>query len=432
MTSAPVGPTVAAVTRRFVGLTALRWLPTGLVVPVTVLLASSRGLSPAEIGLVFTVQGTVVVLLELPTGGLADALGRRGVLAAGGLLHASGLLVLAGADGLGGFCLAFALVGVGRALDSGPLEAWFVDTATTLDSRVDVTPGLASAGVADGAALCVGAVLGGTLPLVADDVLWLPVLVAAALALVHVAAVLLLVVPVGPARPHRTVVVALQQGVGDVPRTISSSIRLARTDPVLRLLVALTFGIGLVLTTLELLVPLRFAALTGEQASATSAFGVTVAAAFAAAALGSGLAPRLRSLAGGSAPVVMAALLALSAVAVLGVAAAPTVTLTAVPYIGFYLLNGATWPLRKHLMHERVSSVQRATMISAASLALQLGGITGNNVQTRLYQDVSPSAAFILATAALVVLALLSLRLRKHLPPPVCRNHPKATARHTR
>jgi hypothetical protein len=45
-------------------LTVLRWLPVGLTAPVTVLLAQSRGLSLAEIGLLFTVHGAIVVALE--------------------------------------------------------------------------------------------------------------------------------------------------------------------------------------------------------------------------------------------------------------------------------------------------------------------------------------------------------------------------------
>ena len=65
--------TVRSAERRFVLLTALRWLPVGFVVPVTVLLAASRGLSPVEIGLAFTAHGVVIVLLELPTGGLDPA-----------------------------------------------------------------------------------------------------------------------------------------------------------------------------------------------------------------------------------------------------------------------------------------------------------------------------------------------------------------------
>ena len=47
--------------RRFLVLTGLRWLPTGLLIPVTVLLALSRGLSLTEIGLVFSLQGLVVL-----------------------------------------------------------------------------------------------------------------------------------------------------------------------------------------------------------------------------------------------------------------------------------------------------------------------------------------------------------------------------------
>lgn len=62
--------TPAQARRRYVGLTALRWLPVGIAAPVTVLLATSRGLSPADVGLTVAVYGAVTLLLELPTGGL--------------------------------------------------------------------------------------------------------------------------------------------------------------------------------------------------------------------------------------------------------------------------------------------------------------------------------------------------------------------------
>ncbi len=160
---------VRSATRRYVGLTGLHWLPVGLSAPVTVLLASARGLSPADIGLAFAVYSMVVLVLELPTGGLADAVGHRPVLVLAGLLTTAGLLLLVVAGGMAGFALALALLGVGRALDSGPLEAWYVDTARATDPDADVTPGLSRAGAADGAGLCLGALLGGLLPLLAGD-----------------------------------------------------------------------------------------------------------------------------------------------------------------------------------------------------------------------------------------------------------------------
>src|SRR6185312_11862993 len=95
--------TVRSATRRLVGLTALRWLPVGLTTPITVLLAQARGLSLAGIGVLFTVHGVVVTAMELPTGGLADVLGRRPVVVAGALLHIASCLLYATATGFGGF-----------------------------------------------------------------------------------------------------------------------------------------------------------------------------------------------------------------------------------------------------------------------------------------------------------------------------------------
>ena len=62
---------------RFLVLLGLRWLPVGLMIPVSVLLMLERGLSLAQAGSVAAIQGITVMILELPTGGLTDALGRR-------------------------------------------------------------------------------------------------------------------------------------------------------------------------------------------------------------------------------------------------------------------------------------------------------------------------------------------------------------------
>ncbi len=73
-----------SVRTRFWLLTGLRWLPTGFIIPVTALLPLHRGLTIAEMGAAFAMQGLVVLALELPTGGFADALGRKPVVIASG------------------------------------------------------------------------------------------------------------------------------------------------------------------------------------------------------------------------------------------------------------------------------------------------------------------------------------------------------------
>ncbi|HJT64410.1 MAG TPA: MFS transporter, partial [Candidatus Limnocylindria bacterium] len=59
----------AAIRRRYLFLIGLRWFQSGLLIPILVLLMVSRGLSLVEIGLVGAVQGVIVLVLELPTGG---------------------------------------------------------------------------------------------------------------------------------------------------------------------------------------------------------------------------------------------------------------------------------------------------------------------------------------------------------------------------
>lgn len=404
------GLTLTSARRRFVLLTGLRWLPVGFIVPVTVLLASSRGLSPVEIGLAFSAHGVVVVLLELPTGGLADALGRRPVLLLSGLFNLAGLLLFVAAQTPLAFALAYAVVGIGRALDSGPLESWYVDAVHALDPDADTTTGLARAGVANGAALTIGAVAGGLLPLLSGAALSAPYLVAAALTLVQLGCVARYVVPVGPVRTARGPAAALAQGLRDVPRTVGEAVALARRDPALRLLLLLAAGTGAALVTIELLAPLRFAALTGGAAEGSGAYGVVVALGFAGAAAGSALAPAGKRLWHGSAPRAMAAASVASAVAMLGIGLADAVALLGVGFAAFYLCSGAGWPLRQQLLHTRVGTAHRSSMVSVMSLMLQFGGLLTNQIAPRLF-TVDPVLAFGAAAGLLLLLAGVTLRL---------------------
>lgn len=117
------------VRRRFLLLRALRWLPTGLLVPVLILILLDRGFTLTELGLIASVQGLVVVLLELPTGALADAVGRRPVLLVANVFLLASVALLVFADSLLLLGASFALQGAYRALESGPLDAWYVDTS---------------------------------------------------------------------------------------------------------------------------------------------------------------------------------------------------------------------------------------------------------------------------------------------------------------
>ncbi|MGY1771510.1 MFS transporter [Blastococcus sp. SYSU D00813] len=405
----------AAATRRYVLLTTLRWLPTGIALPGMALLATARGLPPADVGVVFAVGSAVALVLELPTGGLADALGTRPVLVASAVLQGAGLLVFAAAGSLAGFALATGLVGAGRALDSGPLESWFVDTVARADRAADPTPGLARGSAANAVGLMAGAVLGGLTPAAAQrwggdgDALAVPFVLAAGLVAVHLTAVLLLVVPLP--RPSGSAGPRVRPGVAGVPVLVRDTVAGTLRDGTLRRLAGITLFTGVVLATLESVGPLHFGALAGDPAAGTAVFGTVMAVSFAAAAAGATLAPAAGRLARGSVAAASTVLALACAAAVVGVGTGRHVAVAGAACAAFYLANAAAWPLRQRLLHTRVGAGSRSTTVSAMSVALMVGGIAGSLVMPRLGELLGLPWCLALTAVPLVAIAALSLRL---------------------
>ena len=414
--------TVRSATRRLVVLTALRWFPVGLTVPVMVLLGTARGLSLADLGLLLTAYGVVVLVLELPTGGLADVLGRRPVVLLGTALHALSCTAFVLADGVPGFLLAFVLHGVGRALDSGPVEAWYVDTVHELDPSADVAPGLAAHSAADGGSLAVGAALGGLIPMLlggGTGALAAPFVAAIGLDLVYAAATLRLLSEVRPPRDG-SLRRELSNGMRALPATVRGTVRLAISDGPFRLVLLLTASGGVGLVAFELLAPLRFVELAGSPGRGAAAFGTVQAVSFATAAGAALAGPWLRRRLRGSTPATCSLLAVVGAVGLAGYGLADLLVVAGMAMCGYYVAHGATWPLLSAVMHSRVTSAHRSTAVSAMSLALSLGGITGNLALPRIAGAVSLQTAFLTVGALVLLSALLCLRL----PPPRAASEP--------
>jgi MFS family permease len=148
----------------YFGVTALTWLSVAIPLPIFVLYMQARGIDLFQLGIIMGVYSIVIVLLELPTGGLADAIGRKGVaLLAHSISLISGIVMLFSFS-FAGFLLAMILNGIGRALASGTLDAWFVDSLQEAEPGIDLQPALAQAGTVTLLALGTGTLIGGLLP----------------------------------------------------------------------------------------------------------------------------------------------------------------------------------------------------------------------------------------------------------------------------
>jgi len=88
----------------------------GSVVPVLPLYARSFGVSQAAVGLTISVYGLARFLIALPSGRLADGLGRRATLALGGAVTVLGNVLCAYAPSFGLFLCGRFVAGAGAAL----------------------------------------------------------------------------------------------------------------------------------------------------------------------------------------------------------------------------------------------------------------------------------------------------------------------------
>lgn len=458
---------------RFTLLAALRWFPVGLMVPVLILLMQARGLDLAQAGRLMAVYGVVALVLELPTGGLADVIGRRPVLAGAAVLSAAGAAALALSTSVPLMVGAVAALGAGRALASGPLEAWYVDAVRRNDPQADIRTGIGRAQAAEGLALAVGSAIGGILPALmvraglmapaaatADTGRWLlplsvPLLAAAVMLVVQAVAVLLLATEprergsgrrrAGPGRRQGargtaagslveggspgagTAEGGSREGVGAEggdgagARTIRGTVRAGVTVVLhgrgLRRLVGYSALLGVALSGVELTSPAAFSALLGGPERAGGAYGLLVGLGFGAAALGALLAPAaVRRV--GDARRSAIGLAAASAVVVL-LLAVPAAAVAGAGFLAFYLVLGVNGPILAGLLHDRVPSAQRSTVLSAESLALQLGGVVASLAVGALVAATSVASGYLVAAVALALGALLLRGLGRAAAPAI-------------
>lgn len=363
----PLSPLAAR--RIFLTLTTTRWLPIGFVVGLFTLWMLERGLTLPQALTASAVTGVAVVALELPTSGFADALGRRPVLVAAAVANVAAILALLVAQSFAAFVVASLLTGVFRALDSGPLEAWYVDTVHASRPGADVDQDLSRSTSILGLAIAGGALLSGGLvawhPVASHSALWLPIVICLALSVVHLVAVLVLM------REPRTHLDATgwaraATSARETPGVIASGLRLVRDNPVLRGLVLLECFWSTAMIAMESLTPVRMAELLGSEERAGVVMGPLAAGAWLVFAVGAWLCGRASARWG----VARAAILGrvVHSVLTMGMALAVGPIGLVVAHLLAYTGHGMQGPAYSALLHREASSANRSTVLSLASM----------------------------------------------------------------
>ncbi len=409
--------TLRSVERRYALILFLFWFSTALPMSMFILLAQARGMTLGQLGLLTALYSATIFLLEIPTGGLADAWGRRRVALLGEAVTLAGWGIFLVSFSFPSFLAAFVLNGIGRALASGTLDAWFVDSLQSIQPGVDLHPRLARTGAVTFIALGLGAVCGGVIArgfafLPPDGAAILtplasPGLVAIVLRLGLMTSIALLV----HEPEHRLQTASWQRGIAEIPSLLRDAVRLTAGSRILVRLLAVAGASGVVLSSLELLWQPHFGMLLGKSEARTVFLGAILAGSFLLGVVGNLIAPRLSKRLGNRPGRVCALFHGFRGALLIGLAMQGHAVPAALLFWLVYLGQGAVTSTHALLLNEQIPSRRRASMLSIESLVSYAGSFIGSAGLGFVAQHTSIGTAWLLAGGLLLVSWILYHRI---------------------
>ena len=390
----------------------------GLTVAVVALALTDRGMDLFQISLLFGVYSLVTMAMELPFGGLADNIGRKPVFLTAVVASLISLALFLSTSDFYVLALSFAFIGFGRALRSGTLDAWFVETFKAAAPNVDVQPALAKAQWANAFGLAVGAVSGGVLPdilgRVAENIGFSIYDVSYAASFCVMLGVFIFTALAIAEDPRAMKPGALRQGFADVPLVIKDAGLLALKHPVLSILLAALAFFLMATNPVEVIWPTHVKPML-DKGYANTVIGTLTAAYFFSIAFGAFLSPHVSRIFQRQHAMTLAVTFACLACVQIALALQGSTFGFVSVFILYSMLLGLSETPASSILHGCVEDHQRSTLLSLKSLIQQLGaalGLVGAGAVAEVY---STPVAWIACAMLLLIAALLSLVLAKHM-----------------
>jgi MFS family permease len=401
----------ASIQRTYLTLMLGNTLAASFIWGINTIFLLDAGLSNAEAFAANAFFTAGMVLFEVPTGVVADTIGRRvSYLLGTATLTASTLLYVAlwqVEAPLWQWAIASMLLGLGFTFFSGAVEAWLVDGLAATGFHGELESVLGRGQVVSGIAMLTGSVAGGYIAQVTD--LGVPFIVRAAVLVVMFAVAWRMMHDVGftPERGRRP--------VAEMRKITADSVEYGWRVPAVKwLMLSSLFSGGVGIYAFYALQPYLLE-LYGDP-EAYSVAGLVAAIVAGAQIMGGLAAPRIRRV------------FTRRTTALLAAGATSALSLTLIGLIeSFYaviglivvwgLLFAATMPIRQAYLNGMIPSKQRATILSFDSLMGSSGGVWAQPVLGKA-ADAWGYAPSYLLSAGISVLALpfIALSRRERAP----------------
>ncbi|MGO1298329.1 MAG: MFS transporter [Vibrio sp.] len=397
----------------------LQWFMIGLILPILTVFQVEKGLDLFEVGIVMGVYSTSIILLELPTGALADTIGRKKVFILSLILMFVAFFGMLISQEFWHYVIAFAFLGASRSLSSGTIDAWFIDEFEKKYPDGNLQETLAMVGIFITLSLGGASLLGGYIPMsslsviishiAGFDIYSLNLMFALFLVLCQIFLTSVLV------KEERTLehqTKGILSGLMAFPSIITTSVHYGLKNHLVFLLILASGVWGFSLSGVEILWQPKAKELAGAEFQ-TSILGILGAGYFFAGAFGSYISIPLCRLFKNDYAFVLFMMRFLMGTVLVIMAISTTQTGFAFAYWTFFLINGVKESPHATIYNEAIPSGKRSTMLSFESFVMQIGGLVGSICLGYVAKNFSIEYAWTFAGALIISSSFLYILVRK-------------------
>lgn len=388
----------------------MHWFVIGLIFPVMILIILEKGIDIFQAGIAVATYSATTILLEIPTGGAADIVGRKRVyMVSLSFLFLAGLALLVSWDFIT-VMVAVVINGVARALSSGTIEAWFVDEFKRQYPEGNLQQSLARAGIFIPAGIGLGSLVGGVLPPLAVqtgaaewgfgpyvlNLLTFMVMTVVQLSLTH-----LLVSEVFERDRTANRLISVK----DISGQVSTAVKYGVQNRVVLVLLVAVSTLGFGVSSVELLWQPRVQQISGDSMQ-TWILGVLAAGYFFSSSVGNLVSTPTCRMLKNNYPAVLSILRVGIGLCLLILAWQEDLVIFALFYFLMFFFNGVSDSPHATMFNNQIPKKVRSTLLSFQSVMFQLGGLCGSLAIGFLAKTYSIPSAW---TAAAVILLLSSV-----------------------
>lgn len=381
----------------------LNSLSMGMIIPVLSLLLIDKGASLSNLSIIMGIYSFSVVVFELPTGILADVIGRKKIFCFSLIVSSLVFFILLIGKGILVLCIGIAMYGLSRALSSGSFDALFIDSYIDSYGKDKLHKITTRLSVLDAVGLSIGALIGGFIPKI--SVLILPHLGTFDLNVIIKILITVIVAVL-------SIVFIKENSESEVKKHISliehvkSSSLIVLKNKTLKCIFISAFSTGFFLLAIETYWQPHFKTLLPDN-NMIWLLGIISCLCFASSILGSIISEKIIDKYNLNFKKMYIILRTILVSSLIFTASQTNISSFIIFYSLIYLFLGMANVPENVILNSETPSEIRASVLSLNSLILQLGGLTGSLLNSIIINYISIPILWIIAACIIFITILI-------------------------